>query len=98
MLSLQQIHLTDGAPETVYQEAHEASPVEVELLDVAIRTAVRTIKLRQGAAYSRAAPHQPVGVPISIQACPLVMAPTWMMRLAWVPSSPSLKEPGRSQR
>lgn len=90
MLTLQQSHLTTDVPEIVYQAAHEVTSLEVDLLETAIRSAVACAQYRQGSPRDPVRKMMPVGVPMMLTACPLVMAPAWMMRLAWVPSSPSV--------
>jgi len=89
MLSLQQIVAAGEVQRTIYQAGHKVSAMEVEMIDTTLRAVVTISSMAQGLPRNPVRWASPEGVPAPIQANSLTMAPAWMMRLAWVPSSPS---------
>lgn len=86
-LNLQQETAAGEVREEVYRASLEATGHDVELLDTAIRSVVLFHRLLGQTDAQRARKERPQGLPVPITAIHRVQAPSWMMRLAWVPSS-----------
>jgi len=88
-LSIQQEIAAGEVRETTFQESLQATRHDAELLDVSIRSVILFHRLLLQSQEERTAKVRPLNLPVSITAIQQVQAPSWMMRLAWVPSSTS---------
>lgn len=94
-MTLQQQTGSGKDTEETFRIAQEVTGHDVELIDIALRSVVLFHKLMTQSDRQRERKERPTGLPVSITALHRVQAPAWMMKLAWVPSSPSLLVPPR---